>query len=376
MISGEGTVELAVRAVREGASDFVEKPIRPERLVVSLENALKSGRMAARYEALEAQLATDEELVGSSEVMQKLRALVARAGPSDGRVLITGESGTGKELVARAIHRASPRQAEPIVKINCAAVPAELIESELFGHIKGAFTGAATSRKGKFELAHNGTLLLDEVGDMPPAMQAKMLRVLQEGEIEPVGAGHSRWVDVRVIAATNQDLEAMVEAGKYREDLYYRLNVVPIHVPPLRERKEDIPELVERFVGEVTGHVHGMEPEALELFAEHDFPGNVRELRNLVERMVILAEDELIKAEEVAGALGRTRSRGDGNARLYREGVPLKDLLAEAEKTIIEQALVRHDWNMAETARSLGLERSHLYKKAKAHGLERGKNES
>jgi DNA-binding NtrC family response regulator len=365
-----------VKAVREGASDFVEKPIRPERLVVSLENALKSGRIAARCEALEAELATDEELVGSSEVMQRLRALVARAGPSDGRVLITGENGTGKELVARAIHRSSPRQAEPLVKINCAAVPAELIESELFGHIKGSFTGASATRKGKFELAHNGTLLLDEVGDMPPAMQAKMLRVLQEGEIEPVGAQHTRWVDVRVIAATNQDLEAAVEAGTYREDLYYRLNVVPIHVPPLRERKGDIPELVERFLDELPGRVQSMDPEALELLAEHDFPGNVRELRNLVERLVILAEGEIVKAEEVAAGLGRVRSRADNNASPYREGVPLRDLLADAERIIIEQALARHDWNMAETARSLGLERSHLYKKAKAHKIERSKSSS
>jgi DNA-binding NtrC family response regulator len=298
---------------------------------------------------------------------------VRRAAPSEGRVLITGENGTGKELVARAIHEGSRHASGPFVKLNCAAVPAELIESELFGHERGAFTGAVAARKGKFELADGGTLFLDEVGDMPPAMQAKVLRVLQEGEFERVGGAATLKVSVRVVAATNKDLTAEVGAGRFREDLYYRLNVVPIHAPPLRERKEDLAELAERFLTEACAR-NGRRPmrfarEALLALQAHDYPGNVRELRNLVERIAILADGPGLSAEDVAAALpGSRRPRADR----WRAGRGFHDLVEEAEREIIQGALAAQEENISETARVLGLERSHLYKKMKALGLRRG----
>jgi DNA-binding NtrC family response regulator len=288
-------------------------------------------------------------------------------------VLVTGENGTGKELVARALHDGSRRRGGPFVKLNCAAVPAELIESELFGHEKGAFTGAVNARKGKFELADRGTLFLDEVGDMPAAMQAKVLRVLQEGEFERVGGTVTLRCDVRVVAATNKDLQAEVAAGRFREDLFYRLAVVPIHVPPLRERREDVPALAEAFLGEACERngrrTMRLGRDALAALQAHDWPGNVRELRNLVERLVILCDGPELGADDVGGVLpGARRPRTE---RL-REGVPLKDLLEEAEREIVLGALDRHGDNMAETARALGLERSHLYKKLRALGIRRG----
>jgi DNA-binding NtrC family response regulator len=305
--------------------------------------------------------------------MQRLRELVRRAAASEGRVLVTGENGTGKELVARAIHELSRRQGRAFVKLNCAAVPAELIESELFGHERGAFTGAVAARKGKFELADGGTLFLDEVGDMPAAMQAKVLRVLQEGEFERVGGQTTLKSDARVVAATNKDLQAEVGAGRFREDLYYRLAVVLVPTPPLRERREDVPALAARFLAEACERngrrAMSFSREALLALQAHEWPGNVRELRNVVERLVILSDGPAIGPGEVAEALpGARRPRTD---RL-REGAGFHELVEEAEREIILAALTAHQDNVTDTARALGLERSHLYKKMRGLGIKRG----
>ncbi|RMG21088.1 MAG: sigma-54-dependent Fis family transcriptional regulator [Deltaproteobacteria bacterium] len=378
MMSGHGTIDTAVQAVRNGAVDFIEKPVSTARLLVSLENALRMRALSDHNAELRREAALDQELLGSGPAMKRLRSRIAKAAPSEGRVLITGENGTGKELVARAIHAGSPRAKGPFVKVNCAAIPSELIESELFGHERGAFTGAVAARKGKFELADGGSLFLDEVGDMPPPMQAKLLRVLQEGEFERVGGDATLRVDVRVIAATNRNLEAMVEAGDFREDLYYRLNVVPIHTPPLRERKEDIPILVQRFLEDACErnnrrHMR-IDPEAVERLGRYEWPGNVRELRNVVERLVILSDGECIEAADVEDLMptpSARRGRSGAARSLYRPGAELRTLVAEAERAIIAAALAEHGGNMSETARALGLERSHLYKKCKALGVDR-----
>ena len=373
IMSGHGSIETVRSAFKLGAFDYLEKPItEKDKLLVVVKNAL--ALRSLREENAELRRAAGRlEMVGSGPAMQRLFELVRRAAPSEGRVLVTGENGTGKELVARAIHESSRRKAGPFVKLNCAAVPAELIESELFGHERGAFTGAVAARRGKFELADGGTLFLDEVGDMPAAMQAKVLRVLQEGEFERVGGTHTLRVDVRVVAATNKDLAAEVQAGRFREDLYYRLNVVPIHAPPLRERREDIPELATRFLAEACER-NGRRPmrlerDALAALQTHDFPGNVRELRNLVERLAILCDGPEITADDVTAALpGGRRPRTDR----FRAGASFHDLVEEAEREIILGALDAHADNVSETARDLGLERSHLYKKMRALGVRRG----
>jgi DNA-binding NtrC family response regulator len=309
--------------------------------------------------------------------MRELEQHMMRTAKSHASVLVTSERGTGKELVARGIHRLSPRQRKPLEKLNCATVPAELIESELFDHIARTFTGATKLRKGKFERASGGTLFLDEVGDMPLAMQAKLLRVLQEKEIERVGGSDTITVDVRVVAATNKNLSAACESGEFRADLYDRLNVVPLHLPPLRSRRDDIPDLARHFVA-AARESHGrpgvtLDEDALAALVRHAFPGNVRELRNLIERLVILSPDDRITAREVARALGMSES--PKTAGLYRPGVPFRVLAEEAERTILQEALQAHAGQMAATARALDLERSHLYKKAKALGLREGKAE-
>ncbi len=372
IMSGHGSIETVRQAFRLGAFDYLEKPItEKEKLGAAVRNALAMRRLAEENAELR-RAAGPPEILGSGPAMQRLLDLVARTAPTEGRVLLTGENGTGKELVARALHQGSRRREGPFVRLNCAAVPSELIESELFGHERGAFTGAAAARKGRFELADRGTLLLDEVGDMPPAMQAKVLRVLQEGEFERVGGHQTLRCDVRVVAATNKDLAAEVAAGRFREDLYYRLAVVPIHVPPLRERREDVPELAARFLAEACER-NGRRPmslgrDALLVLQSHDYPGNVRELRNLVERIAILCDGPEIGAGEVSAVLPGARP---ARPERFREGTPLRDLLEEAEREIVAAALARHGDNIAETARALGLERSHLYKKLRALGLRR-----
>ncbi len=371
MMSGHGTIDMAVRATKLGALDFLEKPLSTDRLLVALENVLRLVRAEAKVRALEAEAGHSAELLGTSRAMQELKDQIGRAARSQASLLVTGESGTGKELVARAIHRASPRARRPLEKLNCAAVPAELIESELFGHEAGAFTGATKQRRGKFERAEGGTLFLDEVGDMPLAMQAKLLRVLQEREIERVGGNETLPIDVRVVAATNRDLADAIRQNQFRADLYDRLNVVPLSLPPLRARREDVPLLATHFLAQAArandrpGVTLG--EDAVAALGQHAWPGNVRELRNLIERLVILTPGESIGAADVERALGSgSAPQATG---LYRPGVPFRVLADEAERTILEEALAHHGGQMAATARTLDLERSHLYKKAKALGL-------
>jgi len=394
MMSGHATIDTAVRATQLGARDFLEKPIARDRLLVAVRNALAHQAVVAQLEELKAEVG-QYEMVGKGPAMTRLYALIARAAPSEGRVLITGENGTGKELVARALHRHSRRAGGPFVRVNCAAVPTELIESELFGHERGAFTGATAVRRGKFELADGGTLFLDEVGDMPPAMQAKLLRVLQEDEFERVGGSETLRVDVRVLAATNRDLASEVAAGRFREDLYYRLAVVELHAPPLRERREDLPELIATFLAEAC-HRNGrrplrLAPEAVALLSSHDYPGNVRELKNLVERLAILCEGPEVSGAEARELLGGSRLRPapasaappaaaapepappPPAAALAPVGSkPFRDLVDDAEREIILRTLAFTRDNVTEAARLLDLERGHFYKKMKALGLRRG----
>ncbi|NUO53588.1 MAG: sigma-54-dependent Fis family transcriptional regulator, partial [Polyangiaceae bacterium] len=376
MMSGHATVDAAVRATRLGAFDFLEKPLSTDRLLLVLENALRLTRAEAEAKVLRKQAGLGE-LIGESRAMQQLREQVERAAKATANVLVIGERGTGKELVARAIHAASKRAKGPLEKMNCAAIPTELFESELFGHEAGAFTGATKQRRGKFERASGGTLFLDEIGDMPLPMQAKLLRVLQEREIERVGGNEVIKVDVRVVAATNRDLEQMSREEKFRADLYDRLNVLPLQLPPLRSRREDVPELCAHFlsIAMSANDRPGMKlsDAAVAALSAYSYPGNVRELRNVIERLVILTPDETIGDGDVRTCLG---GGAVPTGNLYRPGVPFRVLSEEAERAILEQALAHHQGQMAATARSLGLERSHLYKKCKALGLRRGDSET
>jgi len=372
VMSGHGTIDMALEAIRRGAHDFIEKPLSVEKILITIRHALQFAGQRRELQTLRARVNADGELIGRSAAIRALRETIGLAAPSKGRVLVTGESGTGKELIARALHQQSQRADRPFIKLNCAAIPGELIESELFGHERGAFTGAHQARKGKFELAHGGTLFLDEIGDMRLDVQAKLLRALQEGEIERVGGTRTIRVDVRVVAATNKDLAAAIDEGEFREDLFYRLNVIPIEAPPLRSHKEDLPELVEAFVRRICEE-NGMKtkrvaPEALEQLARHDWPGNVRELRNACERLVILTPGAVIDDGAVRRLLGEGRAVAGA---VYRPGVAMKDLVAEAERSIIAAALAHHGGHMTQTAAALKLERSHLYKKMKALGLHR-----
>jgi two-component system nitrogen regulation response regulator NtrX len=377
VISGHGTIETAVKAVRLGAQDFVEKPLSLEKTVLAVKNALRQRRLESQLRELRQQLDARYAMVGESPALQRLREEIRQAAPSNGRVLIYGENGTGKELVARAIHAESQRAAGPFVEVNCAAIPEELIESELFGHTKGAFTGAHATRKGKFELADGGTLFLDEIGDMSLKTQAKVLRALQEQKVEPVGGTGSVDVDVRVIAATNKDLEAEIRGGRFREDLYFRLNVIPFEVPPLRERREDIPLLVRHFM-QVLSAEHGRKarevvPDALEALARLPWPGNVRELRNILERLVIMTPGERIELSHLPATLGASlvarpqgadepggSAGGDGTLIAAREAF---------ERRYILERYRECGGNMSRTAESLGVERSNLYRKMKAFGI-------
>ena len=370
VVSGAGTVEHAVRAIKLGALDFIEKPIHRERLVLTVQNALRYAQLQEVHGRLQADMG-EKALVGRGPAMQRLQTLVMRVAPSDGRVLIMGENGTGKELVAAQIHAMSARHSGPFVKLNCGAVPRDLVESELFGHEKGAFTGAVTARKGRFELADGGTLLLDEIGDMPMPMQVKLLRVLQEAQFERVGGGRTLKVDVRVLAATNRDLGAMVREGSFREDLYYRLNVVTLQVPPLRERTEDIALLIAHFTSQgKKGHGLQVTADAVDALRAYDFPGNVRELENLIERLAILFPNEAISAQTVREVLAATpMSQKAKRGPIYQHGRALRELLHDLERQIMVEAIAAHGNSKTAAAQALGTERSHFYKKCRQYGI-------
>ncbi len=377
VVSGHGTIDMAVQAVKLGAFDFLEKPLSIDRLLTSVRNATALGTLRAENRRLKRVVREDDSMFGDSEPMREVRALIEQAARSDARVLVTGPNGTGKELAARSIHAQSRRAEGPFVEVNCAAIPDTLIESELFGHEKGAFTDAVTRRRGRFEAAHGGTLFLDEVADLSQAAQAKLLRVLQEMRFERLGGEEPIDVDVRVIAATNKDIPAEIAAGRFREDLYFRLNVVPIRMPALRERPDDIPGLAGYFLGKLgrgDGPERSLSPEALKLLAAHAWPGNVRELKNFVERLSVMSDEETISAETVSHFLGRVAALKP--AERDRPLVPeefsslklseAKDLF---EKSLIVQKLRENGYNVARAAEALGLYSSNLHSKIKKYGI-------
>ncbi len=370
MMSGQAHIEMAVRATRLGAVDFLEKPLSTDKLLLTIGNALRIKSLEAENRQLRQQLGK-HEIIWRGDAMRRVMAQVERVAASETRVCILGETGTGKELVARTLHERSPRRAGPFITLNCAAVPAELIESELFGHEKGSFTGAAARHLGKFEQAHRGTLFLDEIGDMPLAMQAKLLRVLEEGEVERIGGGEPIRVDVRVIVATHRDLEQLVREGKFRQDLFHRVYVFPLLLPPLRDRIDDAPALVEHFAAQVA-ELNGWKPaqftpEAIQALQQYPWPGNVRELRNVVERLLLFAEDGKVDATTVALALPQaapaqtSSSVGSG---------PLAERVNRFEREVILTELERQHHHITNTAKALGLERSHLYKTCQRLGID------
>ncbi len=369
MMSGQAHIEMAVRATRLGALDFLEKPISTDKLLLTVENALKLGRLERQNCDLERRLGK-HEIVWTGDTMRRVMAQVERVAASETRVCIFGETGTGKELVARTLHERSPRAGAPFITLNCAAVPAELIESELFGHEKGSFTGAGARHLGKFEQAQHGTIFLDEIGDMPLTMQAKLLRVLEEGEVERIGGDRAIAVDVRVVVATHRDLEALVREGKFRQDLFHRVFVFPLRLPPLRERREDIPVLVEHFAAQVSA-TNGWKPmkftaDAIVALQQHAWPGNIRELRNAVERLMLLATSNEVTAETVALALPGS---GSPDVGLAGSGALAERVRAFEKQTILTELKRNHN-QISNTARALGLERSHLYKKAEQVGID------
>jgi len=373
MISGHGTIATAVEATQRGAFDFLEKPLDADRLLVTVRNALRHARLLGENERLREGQATRYAMVGDSAALKQVHELVARVGPTGARVLITGENGTGKELVARALHEVSPRRTQAFIEVNCAAIPSELIESELFGHMKGSFTGAFADRAGKFEQADGGTLFLDEVGDMSLAAQAKLLRVLQEGVVTRIGGAKAVEVDVRVLAATNKDLGLEIDEQRFREDLLYRLNVVEIDVPPLRDRLEDVPALVNHFTQQLaqTAGVPARQfaDDAIARLQARAWPGNIRELRNAVERALILGSGKVVTAADIdrlfPGSEGVVPPPEASRAQTF------ESFKQEAEKSFLQAKLREHDWNVSETARSLKMPRSNLYKKIERYGLSR-----
>jgi two-component system nitrogen regulation response regulator NtrX len=373
MISGHGTIELAVKASKLGAYDFLEKPLSLERVLITVKRAIELASLENTLRTFQEDTIKRFRLVGDSPAIKLLKAQIDLVAPSNSVVLITGESGSGKELVARLIHEGSPRRQNPFIEVNCAAIPHELIESELFGHEKGAFTGATEKKKGKFELADRGTLFLDEVGDMSLQAQAKVLRVIETKEFQRVGGNKNIKVDVRIIAATNKDLQEEVKKGNFREDLYFRLNVIPIKVPPLRERKEDIPLLVRHFLELIASEygkpVKRFSEDALKVLMNYDWPGNVRELKNLIERLVIMCQKDLITQSELQrGAFLDFNERS--SLENYFEISTLKDAREAFERDFILRKLKEHDWNISKTAEAIGLERTALYRKLKQLGIE------
>jgi two-component system nitrogen regulation response regulator NtrX len=378
ILSGHGTVKTAVEAVKLGAFDFIEKPPDSERILIAARNALGQRKLVEENRRL--RLVFDERyrMVGRSPALEKVWDAVRRAAPTNATVLIMGESGAGKELVARAIHRNSLRKDEAFVQVNCAAIPEELIESELFGHEKGSFTGATEKQIGKFELAHRGTIFLDEVGDMSLRTQAKVLRVLQEGEVERIGSQKTIQVDVRVIAATNKRLEDEIEQGRFREDLYFRLSVLPIRVPPLRERPEDLTPLVEHFVRQFCAENNfrskSFGAPAMEALRRHPWRGNVRELKNAIERLLIMVEDDEIRPEHLDEVLRRPAGAADEPVAAAGSGGTLRGFKEGAERAFLVQKLRENSWNISATASAIGTPRSNLYKKLEAYGISQEKD--
>jgi two-component system, NtrC family, nitrogen regulation response regulator NtrX len=376
MISGHGTIETAVRTIKLGAYDFVEKPLSLEKTVIVVKNALNRRRLEQENRYLRERFESKHVLIGESPPMLALREEIALAAPTNGRVLIFGENGTGKELVARSIHNQSLRKNAKFVEVNCAAIPEELIESELFGHVKGAFTGALNDKSGKFELADGGTLFLDEVGDMSLKTQAKVLRVLQEQKFEPVGGTQSIEIDCRVIAATNKNLEEEIQSGNFREDLFFRLNVIPFRMAPLRERREDIPALARHFVAEFSEEngkkVKEITPSALERLVAYHWPGNVRELKNIIERLVIMVAAERIEAKDLPPPL---QQNGAAHFDLLGDFPSLAAAREAYECKYIQRKLRENAGNVSKTAEALKLERSNLYRKMKSYGIAPPKTE-
>jgi two-component system nitrogen regulation response regulator NtrX len=373
MMSGHGTIETAVKATKLGAYDFIEKPLSLEKILLCIHNALDYSRLEEEISLLKEKEKRKYKITGSSEVILELKEQIQVVAPTNAWVLITGENGTGKELVAHAIHRQSRRVNKPMVEMNCAAIPEELIESELFGHEKGAFTGAGAKKKGKFDLAHEGTLFLDEISDMSLKAQSKTLRILQEQKFERVGGSRTIHVDVRVLAATNKDLETEIEKGSFRDDLYFRLNVIPITVPALRERREDIRELVDEFLDEMSLRTNlelkEFSEEAVNILKNYHWPGNVRELKNLVERLVIMTPDRTIHSKDIPPPFNQTSGIREVSETSLMDG-SFKEAKMRFEKGFIETKLREFNGNISQTAEAIGMERSNLHKKIKAYGLE------
>ncbi len=374
MISGHGTIETAVQATRNGAFDFIEKPLSYDKVILSINNGLKVARLERENRLLKETTPGDQEITGKSLAVEKLKSQIERVAPTDASVLILGEHGTGKELVAQTIHRLSPRCERPLIELNCAAIPEELIESELFGHEKGSFTGATGKRHGKFDKANGSTLFLDEIGDMSLKSQAKVLRILQEQRFERVGGSKTIKVDVRILAATNKDLEEEIKYGNFRADLFYRLNVIPIKVPSLAYRQEDIPLLVESFLNQF--NAKGLKKrefsrEAMNLLMRHSWPGNIRELKNMVERLLIMTGDETIKSKAVHLFLsGDSLPPQSEQPQVCYNQLKFKDARKQFERDYLKAQLKENNGNISRTAQQIGMERSHLHRKVKSLAIE------
>jgi DNA-binding NtrC family response regulator len=374
MISGQSHIETAVQAIKAGAYDFIEKPINPDRLIVTVKNALDRHHLQEFNQSILNELQGQYRLIGTSSALKNIFIQIREVADTQAKILIQGESGTGKELVARAIHHTSSRKEKPYIKLNCAAIPAELLESEIFGHRKGSFTGAIADRKGKFLEADEGTLFLDEIGDLGFHLQAKLLRVFDSNEVEVIGENRPRQVDVRIIAATNQNLERLIAAGKFREDLYYRLNVVKIVIPPLRERREDILPLSFHFLKEFNDaynkQILSIAGQAQEVLTDHDWPGNVRQLRNILEKIVIFSRSNEIGYHDVIRALElETSPDRPTPAEDQADTLSLKSAIQDYEKKFLSMALQKNNWKINQTARALGIDRSNLFKKLRKYGL-------
>lgn len=376
MISGHGTIEIAVEATKMGAYDFLEKPPDLNRLLISVRNALSQQNLAKEYKQIKKKLPKVQEIIGESKAISEIKSLIDKVAPTQSRVLITGENGTGKELVAKWIHEKSPRSSGAFVEVNCAAIPSDLLESELFGHEKGAFTGASEQRIGKFEQADGGTLFLDEIGDMSLEAQAKVLRALQENKISRVGGNESISVDVRILAATNKDLEEEINEGNFREDLFHRISVIPIKVPALRERREDIPLIAKACLGnlkdrDISFSSVSFTEDGLKSLMEKEWSGNVRELQNAVERLGILASDDEITKKTVNDVLKTRDLKAEDLGRLADETEDFQDFKETAERLFLVKQLEKNDWNISQTAETIGIQRSHMYNKMKKYNIER-----